>query len=166
MNMWGWATWADRLREVDFSITSWAGIKHKTPYLLWKLRRHILDLDLNWARYWRDILDGTVKSDRVTWWDYQFIYHQISNGLLSVFPGANLVRNIGLGEAATHTRQPDHFAARLETGELQWPVRICEKPKADRIFYEEYVKKRWAAYRRPNWKYYLGKFAQRYLHFQ
>lgn len=158
MNMWGWATWRDRFEQIDFDIQNWEKVKHPYGFLYSRLRNHPLDLDLNWLKFWKEKWDETIKKkDDVTWWDYQFIFNQLENKQYAVFPNRNLTSNIGFGEAATHTIHSQDERAELSMEELSFPLNHPENIKHNTVFEEVYVKKVWAEYRRPNYKYYLRK---------
>ena len=157
MNMWGWATWSDRFFEVDFNILSWKKVSNKRWFLYKKLRSTIFDFDWNWIDYWILIFNDAVENERYTTWDYQLIYNQIVSEKLTVFPGVNLVRNLGFDEDATHTKNEQHTAYNLKTHKLNWPIQIPVKLNPNIDFYETVLKERWAYYKRPNWKYYIGQ---------
>ena len=157
MNMWGWATWSDRFFEVDFNILSWKKISKKRWFLYKKLRSTIFDFDLNWIDYWISIFNEVVDNETYTTWDYQLIYNQIVSEKLAIYPGVNLIKNLGFGEDATHTTNENHIANNLKTHKLNWPLQIPVKLTPNRDFYETVLKERWAYYERPNWKYYIGQ---------
>ncbi|NRR91024.1 glycosyl transferase [Winogradskyella undariae] len=159
MNMWGWATWRDRFEEVDFDMTSWEGKRNKLYFLYDKLKNGTFDLDINWWIYWKTIFDKTVSfsKDRVTWWDYQFIYHQLNNNQYSIFPNRNLIKNIGFDSDATHTGQINNPVRFLKSKQLDFPIQVNNELKNNKEFYEFFLKPLWAFYNRPNWKFYFGK---------
>lgn len=161
MNMWGWATWADRFFEVDFSISSWQEVSNKRLYLFKKLRYHIFDYDHNWIEYWISIFDSAVNNDDFSTWDYQLIYNQITSEKICIYPGKNLIQNLGFHEDATHTKLENHAAKNLRVQKLDWPLELPEHIILDCTFYEKYIKERWAYYKRPNWKYYLGNILKK-----
>jgi hypothetical protein len=156
MNMWGWATWSNRYFDVDFKIASWERVSNKRWFLYKKLSSTCFDFDRKWIDYWISIFDEAVGNENYSTWDYQLIYNQIVTDKLTIYPGVNLVRNLGFHDDATHTKDNQHIAKELETHELNWPLRLPKKLKPNINFYEKYIKERWAYYKRPNWKYYLG----------
>ncbi len=104
----------------------------------------------------------TIHSENVTWWDWQWIYHQMTHRKLSIVPGKNLVSNIGFHADATHTFYADNPAAGLEVSTMEHPLRYPGKVKPDMVYEEDFVKWVWCYYKRPsNWfylKFYVGKF--------
>lgn len=161
MNMWGWATWADRFNAIDFSMIAWT--KKATPYcfLYSRLKTHLFDFDLNWWHYWKIRFDKTIRSEKITWWDYQFIFHQLNNRQKTIFPSQNLIRNLGFEEDATHTSQKENPASRISLGNMAFPLKAPKKMNSHRFFYSNYLKPIWALYTRPNWKYYIGKLLRK-----
>ncbi|HMO34362.1 MAG TPA: hypothetical protein PKE07_15300, partial [Lacibacter sp.] len=149
MNMWGWATWADRAHSIDYSLSSWKKVKSPVWWLYRRLRQNIFDTDIYWYRYWQDKFDRTVNGKMITWWDWQWIFHQIEHRRLSVVPAQNLVTNIGFTQDATHTRAADNPAAELPSSSLSRPYR---HPRliAGNISYEENLKWVWCYHKRPS----------------
>lgn len=158
MNMWGWGTWSDRFDLIDFELNNYKNLRFKQLSLTYKLRRTFFDIDIEWANHWKRILDKTIKNDKNTWWDYQFIYNQIHYNKLSVFPPRNLIENVGFENDATHTSNNEAFLSKLKPQELPNPIYIPRKIVADNFFYEVCIKNKWAFYTRPNWKFYIGNF--------
>lgn len=156
MNMWGWATWADRANAIDYSISSWKTMKHPLWFLFTKMKQHPLDLDINWYKYWQHKFDLTVTKETVTWWDWQWIWHQTVNQQMSVVPALNLVTNIGFDADATHTHETGNPAANIPTGSLFHPLKHPVKIKPDIQYEETYVKWVWCYYKRmPFFKWLL-----------
>jgi hypothetical protein len=121
------------------------------------LRIGLLDFDLGWAKFWNNIFNQQAGAEQVNTWDYQFIFNQVHTGKLAVFPGRNLVRNVGFEEDATHTHHHDHFMMGLEAHEMKWPLRVdSARILPDKTFNDRYLKDRWSFYQRPNWKFYIG----------
>ena len=48
MNMWGWATWADRAKKIDYSLDKWEQIKKPLWFLYRKMGQHLFDADIHW----------------------------------------------------------------------------------------------------------------------
>ncbi len=160
MNMWGWATWSDRFSNIEFSLESWKQKKFKSLFLYTRLKNHIYDFDISWWKYWKDIFDNTISTKDITWWDYQFIYNQLENRQLTVYPTKNLVSNIGFETSATHTKQADNPASTLKLRSIKFPLIENELIQNEHEFYENYLKPIWALYTRPNWRYYVRKICK------
>lgn len=156
MNMWGWATWADRFNQVDFSMPGWNPEKSNYFFLYRKLKSKLFDFDFKWWIHLGKYFNRTKNRELITW-DYQFIYFQLLNNKLSIFPARNLILNLGFEEDATHTKQLNHPLLNLEIEKLKFPLLKNIEVNNNTFFYENYLKKVWSNYNRPNWKYYIGK---------
>lgn len=156
MNMWGWATWKRSADKIDYALTEWKAVKNPLWFLYRKLRTHTLDFDINWYKYWQHKFDLTVTKENITWWDWQWIYHQLRDKQLSVVPSINLVTNIGFNKDGTHTKEDNNPASSLQSYAMQFPL---QHPKVLRrnVEYEEYnVKWVWCYHKRMKFINYLG----------
>lgn len=149
MNMWGWATWADRAKAIDYSLEDWKQVKNPMQYLHLKLRNHFLDYDTNWYRYWIHKFNLTTTTENMSWWDWQWVWHQIKNDQFSVVPSVNLVKNIGFSEEATHTKISSNPSADIKTNSLNLPLIHPRKIKNNLRYEQERVKKIWCLYNDP-----------------
>ncbi|HET9058240.1 MAG TPA: hypothetical protein VFN30_15455 [Chitinophagaceae bacterium] len=163
MNMWGWATWADRAVSVDYTLQNWRKIKYPLWFLYRYMRQGVFDIDINWYKYWRDKFDRTISQPVVTWWDWQWIYHQTVHQQLSIVPAVNLVTNIGFNENATHTHQKDNPAANIPLMALNNPLVHPDKVKPDYGYEEECIKWIWCYHKRLPTIFYLKQFVGRLL---
>ena len=98
---WGWATWRRAWKSFDPSMEGWnrlkrLGLHRQHPF--YRERVRVFDLESNL---------GLANT-----WDYQWHYALASQGMLSLVPSVNLVRNIGFTADATHTVDPDPFRSR------------------------------------------------------
>ena len=158
MNMWGWATWKDRASKIDYSLQDWKQ-KRKKSYWLWKhLRQDLTDMDVGWVKYWRFQFDKTIQTEKLTWWDYQWIYYQLKHQLLSVVPAKNLVSNIGFNNDGHHTVYDFLPAANLPVFELSPPYQAPAIIAPDYLYEEEYVKKIWLNHKRRPVSFYVKMF--------
>jgi hypothetical protein len=95
-HMWGWATWRRVWRGFDIEIKDWP-LTRETKWLKdW-------EDSPNEYQKWNGILD-TMYAGANNAWDYQFTYYRWKNRMLSVYPNANLVSNIGYGVDSTHCK--------------------------------------------------------------
>lgn len=135
-HIWGWATWRDRWQnfstttdDFEAEFTSFSDI-----FTSEKERDH-------WHRHYRDYFDGKWDS-----WAYGWTWTVWKNHGLATYPTVNLVKNIGFGDEAVHTKSwRDHRGlrkARLESiGTLQHPPKVELDRELDqqdfRIFFEK-----------------------------
>jgi len=122
-HVWGWAAWKRSWVLFDWEMKDWPSVR-ETGWL----REQLGD---PWAaRYWRDGFDS-VLAGRVDSWAYRWTYAMWRHGGLAVLPGVNLVRNIGFGGDATHSRKADHQLSR-PAAEMVFPLRHPAKVERDR----------------------------------
>ena len=100
-SVWGWGTWRDRWVDYEFGIQGWKSS--------WPLNRRIATLrnPLHVA-YWTRVLNK-VESGKLDTWDFQLALAMQKDERYFVVPRNSLVRNIGFGPEASHTKQdPSH----------------------------------------------------------
>jgi hypothetical protein len=110
-HIWGWATWKR------------AWVHYDKRLLLWpKLKKSIFNksISFNEKRYWirafQSVYDGNIDT-----WDYQWMFAAWANNMLSIVPNVNLIKNIGFGSEATHTKR-DSIFANMKTEEIKFPL--------------------------------------------
>lgn len=148
MNMWGWATWADRANAIDYDLNSWKEVKHPLTTLHKKMRQGLFDFDINWYRYWQHKFDLTITKENITWWDWQWIWHQTLHQQLSIVPSVNLISNIGFDADATHTHEVTNPAANIPTAAMELPLKHPSSLQPDFLYEEKYVKWVWCYHKR------------------
>lgn len=158
MNMWGWATWADRANAIDYSLQHWRKVKHSLRFLYKKMRQRLFDTDINWYKYWKHKFDLTVTQETITWWDWQWIWHQTLHQQLSVVPGVNLVSNIGFVAEATHTHEAGNPAANIPTQPFLQPLKHPSSIQPDFVYEEKFVKWVWCYHKRLPTSFYIKQF--------
>jgi hypothetical protein len=127
---WGWATWRRAWQYYDFEIRLWPALR-ETNWL-----QDILG-NFRGVEHWRNIFDLTYASNRnVDTWDYQWTFACWARRGLAIKPKVNLIRNIGFGENATHTKSAKNRAANVLAREVLFP--LCHPPSVVRN--EEYDK--------------------------
>ena len=142
MNMWGWATWKRSAVLVDYEMKIWRRTYFKFNFLFSKLRASG-NIDIRWINYWKNLFNITAAGELDTW-DYQWIFEQLKNGKLSIFPAKNLVENIGFSANGTHTKEENTIIQEIRREELSFPIKINETVTIDFLYEENYIKKIWA----------------------
>lgn len=95
-HVWGWATWRRAWKHYDVEMSYWPKLKASKKYK--KIFNNF------WAkRHFTSIFDQVYRGNIDTW-DYQWTACVWHNDALSVTPITNLVKNIGFGPDATHTK--------------------------------------------------------------
>ncbi len=148
MNMWGWATWKRSAMKIDYTLTEWKTERKPVFSLYQRLSQNAFDFDIGWFKYWKHKFDLTVSKKIITWWDWQWIYHQTRDKQYSIVPSVNLVKNLGFGENATHTKDEHNPAAQIEIFCISVPLTHPLKVRNDVSYEETYVKWVWCYHKR------------------
>lgn len=134
-SIWGWATWADRWHHYDVKMESYG------QYLKGQITE-------------KDIYDGSeAVADRLKiikksfygydTWDFQWVWARWINSGLTINPARNLVKNIGFGEDATHTKLIDRKAL-LNADDMTFPLKhpkfVIRDAKTEKYFHKHFVK--------------------------
>lgn len=95
-HVWGWATWRRAWKNYDVNMSFWPKFKKSKEY------KEIFHIQTA-RKYFSTIFDA-VYNGKIDTWDYQWTACVWYNQGLSVTPNKNLVKNIGFGPEATHTK--------------------------------------------------------------
>lgn len=125
-HIWGWATWKRAWKYYDVKMKDYPGFKKENRiYDFWK--------DPIVRRYWINIFDNVYKN-KIDTWDYQWTYAIWKQGGLCITPNINMIKNIGFGPDATHTKTDKNRKMVVETLELNLlvhPESIVQNKEAD-----------------------------------
>jgi len=111
----GWATWKRSWELFDLEMKTWPELKRS------KLLYQIVP-DNKSAKYWETLFDEVYNGKISTSWDYQWYYSSWKNKNLAIIPSVNLISNIGFGQEATHTKNPNHIRANVPLQNIQFPL--------------------------------------------
>jgi hypothetical protein len=113
-HIWGWASWRRAWQGYDVEMRLWkdAGRRKELRSIL--KEKEIID-------YWSAIF-SRVYRNRIDTWDYQWSFHSMINGRLTVLPHMNLISNIGFNHDATHTTGESRFN-NMERGHMEFPMK-------------------------------------------
>lgn len=111
---WGWASWRRVWENYDVHMKSWPALNK---------RKFIKDItnDRGGRVYWEHAFKATYNG-KVDAWDYQLCLQFFQNNLKCIVPGKNLISNIGFGEDATHTSDPNDSRAKMVNEDLEFPL--------------------------------------------
>lgn len=110
---WGWATWKRAWKNMDFEMN-------------WRSGSHGTDVMYNMGctgialKHWKKSLE-LIDSKSVSAWDWQWYFSVAAQNQLTIFPGTNLVSNIGFGNLATHTFGTPRVEY-LKTKDISFPI--------------------------------------------
>jgi hypothetical protein len=122
----GWATWRRAWSHFDATMSAW-------PQMIRGGRFEAICRDPYERRYWRQMLADLTGADTDPW-DYRWMLTVWSLGKLAVYPGQNLVSNIGYGHPeAVHTKfwEATSELPLGELGELRHPPEVCQSALGD-----------------------------------
>ena len=125
--------------------------------------QHFFDADIDWYKYWQHKFDLTVNQKNVTWWDWQWIWHQTLHQQLSIVPSVNLVTNIGFDTDATHTKELRNPAANIPTHPIVKPLQHPLAIKPNFVYEEQFVKWVWCYHKRLPALFYVKQCISTYL---
>ena len=127
---WGWATWKRAWSEYDHELSNWNKI-------LQVIKKRF---DLISYKYWITIKDKLDNGD-VDSWAYRWTFSLWSKRLLTITPNVNLVKNIGFGTKATHSKSLEYQYPRHSIGfPLNHPSVIRKNSTADNYTLKNYFK--------------------------
>lgn len=95
IEIWGWATWKRAWQQYDYNITDWKERK-VSAYMKSVMNEKAVE-------HYSKLFDYVYKHEIDTW-DYQLQYLILQNEKLAIVPKSNMVKNIGFGDDATHTK--------------------------------------------------------------
>ncbi|WP_010575178.1 hypothetical protein [Leptospira kmetyi] len=112
-HIWGWASWRRAWKGYDV---------HMKDYDDFLKSEFLTDLfsDATEYNFWKSNFDK-VAFENFDTWDFQWVYHNFKNGRLNIMPSVNLIRNIGFGESAAHTKQENQYS-NMKTEPMNFPL--------------------------------------------
>lgn len=113
--VWGWATWRRAWALYESDMSSWSSVR-ETDWL-----EVFLGGDRTMAQY-RAALFDSVKSRSLDTWDAIWLYSCWRNDMVAALPKYNIVKNIGFGTDATHTRQHSNWRSDLPLQAMPFPL--------------------------------------------
>ena len=96
---WAFATWRRAWRLHEKTMSDW-------PHDGLKVLQRQFGSDIHSINYWKFILDKHFKSPNDTW-DYPWQYTIWRNNGKCCIPEVNLIKNVGFGPDAIHTKDPN-----------------------------------------------------------
>ncbi len=137
-HVWGWATWRE----------SWSAFSFDDNRLEENLRRLLTRFPTEEERrYWRPILTKTFAGE-IDSWAYRWAYAVWKSGGVFVYPTSNMVKNVGFGSGATHTRLWTDYRGILdrstnEVDRIEHPISTEVRPDRDIDIFRQAYRKPW-----------------------
>jgi len=119
-HVWGWATWkrAWDLYEEDIQFwPEWSSSEEWKIHTPDKVERKF------WDKIFSDVAIGKINST----WDYSWTASIWRQGGLTITPNVNLVKNIGFGKDASHTKNIKSKYSNMETQKLSRIIHMNEE---------------------------------------
>ncbi|SMP79518.1 Glycosyltransferase involved in cell wall bisynthesis [Desulfonatronum zhilinae] len=125
-HIWGWATWK---RAWDCYQLENPGFEQDFSLLQF----HTDQERAYWFKAFKNYFAGNVDT-----WDYPWTFSVWKNSGLCVYPAKNLIKNIGFGQDATHTKNANAFIPqKLENiSKLIHPQKVQINNRLDRTSFE------------------------------
>lgn len=114
ISIWGWGTWK---RVWDRYIFNMSPEQFEEYIYLYRYSFQGVEADKRIKDIQRAFLN------QIDTWDYQLMFTCIRENGLNIIPSKNLVKNIGFGSEATHTKDAEHKFSNLEIENLEFPLR-------------------------------------------
>jgi len=129
-SIWGWATWRSRWAHYSVEMKHYDEVRAKN--YLWDVFGSSKEAGFRLTNF------NAIRNGLDTW-DFQWAYTRFINSGLSTVPTINLVKNLGFGEEATHTRHKHDKRADMAVFDMDFPLRhpkfvIRDKISDDRFF--------------------------------
>jgi hypothetical protein len=147
MNMWGWATWADRAAMIDYENSAPCGLLENASLFLalQRGRPHFWHLDYRWFLHWRKSFRENATGV-TNFWGLQWIYCGLMLGKISIFPSSNLISNIGFGDQGTATTDGNSCLAALPSEPLGFPLVHPTTVRYSKSYELECIRRKWSGY--------------------
>lgn len=147
--IWGWATWRRAWQLYDFKMTAYKGLMESGK--LQKLFKFYNESEWFLSAFKRSYNDNNLT------WDYQWEFCRRINSGLSITPYKNLVLNIGLGNEATHTVDPNGPGSTLKAESISFPLTHPEYVMVDVARDREFFLQNFTTFR-SSLKSYIKRF--------
>jgi hypothetical protein len=113
-HIWGWATWSRAWKHYDADLKNWPEVK-ESGLMKTKLKNPAV------YEYWETIWDQ-YYDNKIDSWDGQWAFSCILNDCISINPTKNIVKNIGFGHEALHTKNTESFFAKVPLEKIDLPL--------------------------------------------
>lgn len=112
VNIWGWATWADRWKQLVHDLKAWPSLRDSG----------IVDCYGLYASQQARLLDHQATLPAPTWgvrWRFTCLKH----GWFSIVPSVNLVKNVGFGRSDAVSKNFEHPLQSIACESVGMPLR-------------------------------------------
>lgn len=129
---WGWATWKRAWNLYDVNMDSYpAFIKNN------EISKVIPPKNSHEQKYWLTFLQKEYEGKYI-YWDLKWAFSHWTHGALTIIPNNNLIRNIGFGKDATHSKNDIGLSIPTEKViSIIHPAKVVVNDEADRNHYNK-----------------------------
>ena len=111
---WGWASWRRAWQHFDLEMSLWS-----KP----EMKNRVRDVLNNQEEYQKRVQKfDNAYLGKTSSWDAQWLFARLSQSGLSIVPSVNLIKNIGFGEEATHTKGIFVEKPRMPSYSMSFPL--------------------------------------------
>ncbi len=122
-HIWGWATWKRAWKYYDVDMKSFPSFcEQNTIANVFRQKKM--------QTHWMSLFKNSIAT-QIDTWDYQLLFMLWANNGISITPQVNLVRNIGFGPDALHTKNENSVLSKLQTHSLKIPLVHSNKPEVN-----------------------------------
>lgn len=132
IHVWGWATWRRSWQEYDYYIKE---------FEIQKTRKSLFNYYGEYWNFWKGIY-LSIFNKEIDTWDYQWMFAIYLNNGIAINPTKNLVKNIGFGDDATHTKDINSIYTKVETSclsKIVHPAGSTLDSKRDSLYYTHFL---------------------------
>lgn len=127
---WGWATWADRWKSIDWDMTDYPEFARDR-----RQQKAFMQGGSDLVKMLADQMEGRADA-----WDIRFCYNRFKANGLSVYPTVSKVENIGFGKEATHTNIFNRYKTQLDPG-TQRVFKLAEIPEITPYYHRQTLRR-------------------------
>lgn len=107
---WGWGTWLDRWKEVDWAVSDF------DLYLHDKKKRKAFDT----VEKGLDRMLGLQQTGKIESWAVRWCYHLFTHQLLTVYPRISKIQNVGFDGSGTNCENAESREKQFKSN-FEWP---------------------------------------------
>lgn len=127
-HIWGWASWSNRWKNYNVNLENF----ENSDFI------DTIFSNNRSKKYWKNIYDN-MKLQKIDTWDHQWQFTVWKKMQLCILPNINLVKNIGFGPEATHTKHNNKMA-NIKNYEIvleKHPSKVQQDKEADKFTFKK-----------------------------
>lgn len=114
-SVWGWASWKRAWKFYDIEMSAWPQIEESNLFEeMFQNERFVKERKSTYSQTYRNLINS---------WAYRWSFARLIHNGLSIIPSHNLIKNIGFGSEATHTKNINDKNSFIEISPLRLPLK-------------------------------------------